>query len=170
MARRTRNTVAETNLGLPVYDGLQQMAGALGIPVSILQAARKAGCTFMLHGRAHAGTFIRWYFEQNLTDDERENWTKRDKRASALMRELKLERSRGSVIDRAMVEQILTDVIGNCFSGELKRIAQEFPAVLKGKSEVEIHAECERQADAIKARFESRLAAWVAAMSKGAEE
>lgn len=151
---------------LPVYDSMEQMSGALGIPKGILQSAKKAGCMFIVHGRCHLDVFISWFFAQNLSDDEKENWAMRNKKAVALLNECKLQKERDSVVDRALMTQMLNEVIGNCYAAELERYAKELPAVLKGKTETEIHAELIRQKLIARDTLFSRLDEWNAVKQK----
>lgn len=144
-----------------LYPSMANMSAAVGIPLSILKAAKKDGCSFVEHSsRCDLGEFLRWYFNRNLTDDERENWTSRGKRAIALLNEHKLEREKQSSLDRTLVMQLLTDVIGNCIAGELERFAQEWPASLKGKTETEIHAAVKRDTATMREKMFSRINHW----------
>jgi phage terminase Nu1 subunit (DNA packaging protein) len=73
--------------------------------------------------------------------------------------QLENEVRRGSVVEFKAVHQFIRDLVSNCFFGELERIACEFPSAFKGRTEVEIHAECLRQIESIKKALEKKLAA-----------
>lgn len=143
------------------YPSMANMSAAVGIPLTVLKSAKQAGCSFVEHSRCDLGVFIRWYFSRNLTEDERENWTSRGKRAIALLNEHKLEREKQSALDRTTGIQMMTDVIGQVFCGELDRLSQEMPAALKGKNETDIHAELRRQVVAMKDKLRSSIEYWV---------
>lgn len=142
---------------LPLYDSMEQMANATCIPLEIIRAAKKSGCTFVKHNRCDVGVFIKWYFETNLSDEEKENWTRRDKRASALIKEVELKRKEHSVIDYLIAKTFMRDLVSNCFFGELERLVTELPASLKGLNEVQINAECSKQVEQIKLALEKKL-------------
>lgn len=142
---------------LPVYDAIKDAVGATGIPLAAFDEARKNGCLFMRHGRVHLGEFIRWWFTRDIDDELDEDkekrgtdWTSRDKRASALLRETKLANEKGKLCEFANVERFIRQVIAVEIFGELERISTEFPASLKGRSEVEIKSECDAQVEQIK--------------------
>lgn len=139
---------------------MANMSAAVGIPLEILKSAKRAGCEFVEHSRCDLGVFLRWWFNRNLDADDQVNWTARGKRAIALLNEHKLEREKQTALDRSLVIQLLTDVIGNCIAGELERFAQEWPAALKGKNETEIHAVIKRDKVAMRDKLFSRIEHW----------
>lgn len=47
------------------------------------------------------------------------------------------------------------------FWAELNRLKEEFPPNLKGKSEIEIYEECDKQIEQIKANLQNRLSIWM---------
>lgn len=169
---KTSKRTTSTKLGrdrvyatdLPVYDSMEQCCGATGIPVAAQKHAKKNGCLFIRHGRVHLGEFIRWFFKsgkEDAGDDEMMiDWNKRDKRAAALIKEVKLEEEYDRLIDFAMVTRILTQLVNVTFFGELERLANEFPTGLKGKTEVQINEECLEQVKKIKLSLIAQLQAW----------
>jgi phage terminase Nu1 subunit (DNA packaging protein) len=54
-------------------------------------------------------------------------------------------RRRGETIDKAELNSFMREVISNYFQAELRRMTQEYPAILKGKTEVEIAMECNKR-------------------------
>ena len=54
------------------------------------------------------------------------------------------EEKRGELIPFASVEKYNRRLIGELFFGELERLANEFPASLKGQDEAAIHIECKK--------------------------
>lgn len=140
---------------------MEQMASATGIPLTILKHAKKSGCMFVSHGRCDLIVFLTWFFSRDVPDDEQVDWAKRDKRASALIKECKLEEERNLVINYALSEKFIRYLTQVLFFGELERIANEFPAGLKGKSEVDIYAECVKQNKMVKQHIETQVNIWV---------
>lgn len=147
-------------LELPVYDSMQQMAKHTGIPIHWLKLAKREGCIFVQHGRCHLSVFLDWFFKRTEGDED-EDWAKRDKRASALIREEQLMKARDQVVEFDTVRRFVNHLMAVSFFGELDRIAHEFPASLKGKTELEIHAECIAQVGRVKKTVESQIKTWV---------
>lgn len=145
---------------LPVFPSMGAMAGALGIPLDVLKAASKEGCPFVTNTRADSGKFISWYFSRDLSEDDKENWTTRDKRAAALLKESKLDEADRRLIEFSLCEQYLDQIVNNIFFGELERLAQEFPSRFKGKAEVQIRTEVQLEIERIKKTLTKRLEAW----------
>ena len=145
-------------LRFPVCDSMAQAAESTGIPLSILKTAKRNGCPAFQYGRVDLGDFLRWFFAQDTEHDV--DWTKRDKRASALTKEAKLEETRDHLCDVSIVTQFIHDLVANCFFGELERQAHEYPSTLKGKNEVAIHEECIKQMESAKKTLRLRLEAW----------
>src|SRR5688572_11752964 len=160
----------KSNITLPNFDSMAQMSAALDIPLGILKLAKRNGCTFVQHGRCNTSEFIRWFFAQNPDDADQINWASRGKRAKALLDEHKLEREKANVVDRALLERVMSEVVGKCVSGELDRLANELPAVLKGKSETDISSEVKRQKGMIRDSLFATMKKWCDAMRKGASE
>jgi len=146
---------------IPEFSSMQQMASATGIPLSILAMAKKSGCMFVRHGRCDLATFLRWFFSRDIDPDEDVNWIQRDKRAAALIRECKLEEMRKQTFEFALAEKFVRKLVSQLFFGELDRLAQEFPANLKGKTEIEIHGECLRQNEQVKRNLRKELESWI---------
>jgi hypothetical protein len=138
---------------------MQMAAAATKIPMETLAHAKKNGCLFVRYGRVHLNVFLEWWFNGGLEDDPdaKEVWDKRDKRAVALTRETNLEKLRLSVIDFVSVSRLIGDIVAVAYYGELERLAQQLPAVLKGKSEVEINREVLREIENIKKNIEVKL-------------
>lgn len=152
----------EHAIDLPIYDSMDQCASATGIPLAVLKRAKREGCMHVQHGRVHVGVFLKWFFAKlsDLEGDEDRDWAAYDKRMSAKLKEQKLETLRGQLIEFALVENFIHYLEGVCFFAELDRISAEFPSVLKGKSEVEISAECERQKGIIKKTITEAIRTW----------
>ena len=146
----------------PVYDSMDQCAGATGIPISALKLAKRQGCLFIRHGRVNVAEFIRWFFgaERAGNAEDAIDWTKRDKRAAALLKEVELEEEQNRVIDWSMVNSFITRLVSVEFFGELERLAGEFPASLKGKTEVEIAEETQKQIALIRDSMKNKMEMW----------
>lgn len=158
--KKQYRTEAAKPVELAMFGSMTELSVQAGIPIDILKEAKRGGCKFVRHGRADLMEFIRWYFSTNLTNEESESWTRRDKRAGALLKEQKLEEARKRVIDFEFVMQFTADMLKNCYWGELERLAQELPPTLKGKDEVQIHEEVLRHVVRIKKATRERLEAW----------
>ena len=154
---------------LPVYDSMEICRGSTGIPIAAMALAKKEGCVFVRHGRIHLEPFLKWWFNRPEKDDEEreaDNWGGRDKRATALLKEVKLEEAKERVIEFLSVDKFIRNLVGNMFFGELERIASEFPASLKGKSEVEIAEEVNKQKKQIAKGITSYMETWLAKKGK----
>jgi hypothetical protein len=139
---------------------MEQMANTTGIPLDLIKRVKKAGCNFIRHGRCDLGIWLKFYFETELSSDELEDWSRRDKRAAALIREIQLARAELSVIDSAEVNQFILQLVRDCFFGELERLRAEFPSLLKGRTEVAIASECDQQIANIKLALEKWFRVW----------
>lgn len=147
---------------LPVYDSMEQMAAAMQIPLAALKLAKKSGCLFIRHGRCDSGEFIAWWFRQGDKQDEGGvDWASRDKRAAALLKEVKLDEDTGRVIDFNLCANFIRYLTTVGFFGELDRMESEFPATMKGKGEIEIKTEVAKQNEAIKGNIEMRIKKWL---------
>lgn len=146
---------------LPVFRSMEVMSEATGIPLDLLRVARKEGCTFQKSNQqVDSGVFVRWWFDRQLSDDDKENWTRRDKRASAMTKEHKLDVARRSAIPWTEADAFITELAGPMFSGEIDRLAQELPPRLKGRGEIVIRDELRRQKSVMKKNIESKLKQW----------
>ena len=147
---------------LPVYDSMEQCANATKVPLEVLKKAKKGGCLFVRHGRVHFSEFIEWIFNQDPDSTGEMDWAVREKRAAALIKENSLERLRGKSYDSGKVDSFLRSLVRSTFFGELDRIKSEFPPGLKGKGEIAIEAEVEKQIESIKRALNKQLDAWEA--------
>lgn len=146
-------------LELPQYPNMGACSGATGVPIGVLKTAKKNGCPAFRNSRVDFGVFVKWWFE-NGDQDAREDWTKRSKRAEALLRETKLEEQRGLLVDRSLVTKFVKHTVTTLFFAQLDRQEQEYPSSLKGKSEIEIARECERFNAAVRKNFLGAIDDW----------
>jgi len=169
MARK--NTVgagrpAEYSRELPCYDTMEQCSAKTGVPIACLKLAKKQGCDgFSPGGRIHFSEFIKWWFKQgdkleSNDPDKDVDWGIRDKRATALMREAKLQEQYERVIDFGVAAKFVNRLIGTFFSN-YERWRQEFPASAKGKTEQEIEEECVIQETRAKDSCEQTVRVWI---------
>ncbi len=84
----------------------------------------------------------------------------RRKRATALIKEVKLEEEKKRVIDFATASVFLRNLVNVAFFGELERLAQEAPANLKGQNEISIADYMSKQVKATKDSLLASLAEW----------
>jgi hypothetical protein len=149
----------------PVYDSMEQCSAATGIPFMALKLAKKNGCLFVRHGRVHLGEFIAWFFsaergENKDGEDDNVDWSRMDKKYSAQLKEIKVEEERERVIDFALASRFIVELTSVGMFGELERLRDEFPAALKGKTQVQISAEVSKQIDEIRKGLDKRLTNW----------
>lgn len=141
---------------------MRQMAGETGIPFGILRHARESGCAFVDdHGRCEILPFLKWFFEQDLDGEDGIDWAKREKRAKALMKEVELEEAREESIKFATVERFISNLTGTYFFGELDRLRNEFPPSLKGKGEIAISEECDKQFKQVKKQLTDQMDSFI---------
>ncbi len=106
-------------------------AGATGIPLSVLRAAKRAGCkAFDQAGRVHLGPLLRWLFNDTANDEAGTDWHQRFKRAQAIGLEVRTAKERGDLVDRAVfvaaIQRIgggLKTLINNVISTEPMKLA-----------------------------------------------
>jgi hypothetical protein len=67
---------------------------------------------------------------------------------------------RREMIEFAFVDKFLKHLTGGIFFSELSRMLSEFPTSLKGKTEVEIEAECAKQEEMIQNAVRAGLEVW----------
>lgn len=157
-AGRPRNTHL---LELPRFASMMDMSKQCGIPYSVLLESSKKGAPFKdTHGRCDILQFLAWFFRQDLSDDEQVDWGNRAKRATALIKEVELQEKRDQVVDFQTSAAFIRNLVNVAFFAELDRVASEFPATLKGKSEVEISVEVDNQIKAIKESLRLKLVEW----------
>ena len=149
---------------LPVYDSITACSAATKVPLIALKHAVKNGCRCVRHGRVHFDEFIEWFFnrpkEDGKDNEDREDWGQRDKRAAAMLKEINVEERLDKLIDFAMTKKFLSKLVRNNFFGELERLAQEFPATLKGKDEVGIREEVEVQIERVRQELRRTIENW----------
>lgn len=148
---------------IPQFDSMEQMANVTGIPVNIFRRAKKEGCVFSHFGRCNLVLFLTWWFARDvdLEAEDEPKWDQRNKRAEALTREVKLQKIRDELIEFTNAETFIRHLVASLFFAELDRLAQEFPASLKGKGEVDIHGEVTRQMELIKKHLVSEIDVWI---------
>jgi hypothetical protein len=122
---------------------MQAMSAATGIPLGVLRQARRQGCPLGHHSRFKLLPFLQWWFEKGREIDA--DWVGRDKRASALLKEVKLERERERLVSMEETIEFMTWLIDSVLFPELDRFARDFPHRAAGKNEVGIHLEMKRQ-------------------------
>ena len=171
MKRGRGRPLKVATIGFPKFASMKDMAMKTGIPFPILKHAASNGCEFRDdHGRCDLGVFLPWFFAQDSEVEDGVDWGKREKRAKALLREVELSERKEEVIQFASVDSFLGELVGSLFFGELERMRQEFPASLKGKPEIEILEECERQIAAAKSNLTSALQGYLAPKKGGQED
>ena len=143
---------------IPMFGSMAACSEGTGIPMAVLKAAKREGCTAFSFGRIDLAIFCRWWFAQD--QENAIDWTKRNKRAEALTRELKLQTERDQVVEVPLATRFIQNLVSNVFFGELDRLAHEFPSTLKAKTEVQIYEECEKQIAAIKRALKDALKSW----------
>ncbi len=153
----------ERMLDLPIYDSMAVCHAHTGIPIAVLRTAKAHGCPAFVHARIVLSDLLKWLFSKAAlskgsgADDDSVDWNRRDKKMSALIKEVTLEERRGAVIEAASVKQFVHALVDGVFFGEIERMSQEYPATLKGKSELEIADECGRQATRARTALEQKL-------------
>lgn len=154
---------------LPVYDSMEQASGATGIPIAAFKHAKKNGCLFFRHGRVNLSEFIHWFFnrpDKEEGDERSEDWTYRDKRAAAMLKEINVDERMERVVDFDLVERFLRKLVGSDFFGELERMRQDFPPQLKGKSELDIAEHIAKSIGRTKESIAKSMENWVKSKGK----
>ncbi len=143
---------------LPRFGSMREMSTALKIPYSVLLEAGRKGCRFKDdHGRCDGSAFLEWFFAQKGDDVDDAS---RLKRAQATLKELEVEKAQEKLIPFDAVDDFIRNLVNVVFFGELERAASEWPAMLKGKTEIEILGEVQGFVEQAKAGLEDALASW----------
>jgi hypothetical protein len=87
-------------------------------------------------------------------------------RAQAERVEIENQEKRGETVQFSVVLNLLHQIVGVFFFGELERLAFEFPPLLKGKNEIEINEECNKQTERIKVSLHACVNRWVRTKGK----
>lgn len=151
-------------LELPVYDNMDQMVGATGIPREVLVQAKKQGCLFSRHNRCHLKPFLEWFFapksEDGTRNAERVNWDQRGKRAKALITEIDLEERRDESVPGDMVDAFIRHLVGTVFSHSVEKFRREVPSTCKGMGEVGMATVLDVMVKDAKANFAREVTIW----------
>jgi hypothetical protein len=140
---------------LPTYESMPQCTGATGIPTSVLKKAKRSGCAaFKTGSRIALGPLIKWLFDGG---GDSTDWKDHYNKFHALREEVAHKRESGVTILFSAVIQFLGDLIHSFFFGELDRLAQTLPAVLQGRSALEISLTLKEQFDKTKTGLKDRL-------------
>jgi len=146
-------------INIAEFGSMAQAASSCGIPLAILRKAKREGCPAFKRDRVDIGDFIVWFFNQDNIGGN-EDWASRHKAAAAMTLEAKLEEIRDETCHVSLGRRFINDLVGTLFFGQLERLANEFPATLKGKTEIEINKECIEQIETIKRSLRDKLAEW----------
>lgn len=68
--KKPHQAKTKPTLGLPVYDSLAACSGATGIPRSVIQAAKKAGCPAFRSNRVDLAVLLPWIFSGEGKDPD----------------------------------------------------------------------------------------------------
>lgn len=159
MQRDRHGAIRKRQVDIPRFQSIRHMSDVTGIPEPLMKKAQAAGCSFRDdHGRCDLIVFLQWWFQQDIKETEKkEDWDVRNKRAQALIREVDLDERNKEVIEFKKVSRFISRLTSVAFFGELARLRSEFPASLKGKGELDIARECDREIKLIKENIEKQL-------------
>jgi len=142
---------------MPMFDSLAQCSAATGVPVTALKMAKANGCQAFRSTRVDFGGFIRWWFGAKVDSVD---WSKELKKEQTLRERIKREEDQRESINFGKVSRFLQTLVGQHFFGELERMSQEWPPVLKGLDERAIHAAIVDQVERMKVNLRSQLVPW----------
>jgi hypothetical protein len=148
-------TVKDGSLPVLVFDSQAQCAEATGAPKAVLAQCKRGGCTAFRHGRVHFWEWFRWFWEQNPEDSE--NWVKRDKRASALLKETALEKVKGQTLTKDDVTQVLQSGLAMLHGAYERAIVDDLPKRAAGLDENSIRKIAREIMDGPWAEFEAKV-------------
>ena len=146
-------------INIAQFGSMAQAASACGIPLAVLRKAKREGCPAFVRDRVDIGDFIVWFFNQDNATTK-EDYAYRHKAALAMTLEAKLEEIRDETCHVSLGRRFVNDLVGNIFFGQLERLSGEFPASLKGKTEIQINEEVIQQIAHIKRLLKDKLAEW----------
>ena len=113
-------------------------ANGTGIALSVLKAAKRAGCPAFANSRVDLRKLLEWWFSNPETEDAPGGWGERLRMFQAKREELKLAKDEGKTVDRGEVADAISAAF-SALSGEIDRVFTcELPPDLKGLDEISI--------------------------------
>ena len=116
---------------LPIYDSIKAASGATKIPLTVLKAAKRAGCPAFRSNRFVLLDFIAWYFNGGA-DNAREEIDEQYERARKIRAEADAQERENKVADDRLLEpEIVQERINRAF-GIIRQYLQAAEAELPG--------------------------------------
>lgn len=148
---------------LPVFESMPQVSAITGMPVSLMRAAKKAGCpAFITGNRIRLELLLKWYFSQDGSSQSElpeglGTWREALNKVQTEREQLKLSNERGETMLTVDAQTQAASAMTEAFS-ELERMARELPPAMAGLDAVAIYkrmsAEIERIRKTLKKKFE----------------
>ena len=155
---------------LPAYESIAACSGALGIPRTTLQAAKRAGCDAFRGPRIYTLGLIRWLFARAPDDEGGVDWKDRLTKERALREHIKRLHDEGEALPKSAVESCLASGMGALFGALDRQDSSELPTILYGLDKPRIRDALTHAHAALKAEFANALATLVAASPDTAED
>jgi hypothetical protein len=148
---------------LPTFESMPQVRATTGMPITVIKAAKKSGCTaFVTGNRIKLGPLLRWFFSE--FDDAAERppdglatWREALNRAQTKREELRLATESRELIPVADSEAAVGQAIGVLFAG-LEMALGELPPMLEGRSLPEINSRCQTIIELLKTELRRAFA------------
>lgn len=148
-----------TAYDLPIYDTYNQAEASTGVPKSVLMWAQKQKSPgFLSQCRVDMRLFLEWFFTTQMEGGEKD-WGNHKKKFDALLAQKTYENKANMLYSRQEVDAFVIELVSLFFS-EMERMQQEYPALLKGKEEVEICQDIEADVVHFTEVLDNKLTKW----------
>ena len=139
------------------FDSQEQCAAATGIPLSVLQEAKKNGCPAFKHGRVKLAPLLKWLFKQT---GEIQNHGEELKKWKAHLAKTNAEKAAKLVTSNEFIAGALLKN-GQAETTILRqRLENEMPSVLEGLEKAQIRIKLKAVADEIIKEFQAMEIHW----------
>jgi len=142
--------------GGELYSSMKQCSGIKNIPISVLKAAKAAGCSaFKANSRIDWAEFQEWYDKNkhNIQSEDDGNsyqkWNTRKKKADALKTELELDRLKGSYLTTEEAASKISSIAQSQRAMLKSLFTLELPHKLAGLTVPEISVILEKELNSV---------------------
>lgn len=142
----------------PVAETIAQASQLLGWPEAVFKQLKRAGAPGFKHSRIYFAELLPWIGQRGI-EDPNIDWADRLKRAQAKREELRLAQDQERLADRDEIDDQLRRIMAAQLATERRFFCSEFPAMAKGRTELEIRALAEKQIEQAHSRIREQFAA-----------
>lgn len=147
---------------LPVFESMPQVSAITGMPISLMRAAKKAGCpAFITGNRIRLELLLKWYFAQDGSSQSElpeglGTWREALNKVQTEREQLKLSNERGETMATADAERQSAEAMALTFA-ELERRDRELPPALAGLDAVAIFKRMKADTESIRKNLKKKF-------------